>query len=185
MLSHTLARFSNGRRYCTGSLISADTILTCAHFFRAEPHNTYVWLHGRRFVAKDLHIFEGTDVAVVTLPTRMSLDDEHLPAIGPTPQPWAQTATLGFGGTDRRRDSYRIRRGRFLWPVPYMVSRDWKTHVRHGGQVFNVNAAVKGDSGGPVYVDGKIVGVQSMIMNPLGIDTHLSTIALVEHLNLQ
>ncbi|WP_018295496.1 trypsin-like serine peptidase [Corynebacterium lubricantis] len=185
MLTNTLVRITNGNRYCTGTLITPNTVLTCAHFFREEPHNTYVWVAGRRLVYKDIQFFAGTDVALLTLPTSISLDDDAYPELGSAPSPGAPTATVGLGGTHRRDGSYRIRAGRYLFPVPFSTSRDRKTKVRRGGMIFNINSAVKGDSGGPVFVNGKIVGVQSMITDPFNLNLHLATIALVGHLNLR
>ncbi|MHA2788965.1 trypsin-like serine protease [Corynebacterium sp. S7] len=185
MLTSTLVRITNGNRYCTGTLITPNTVLTCAHFFREETYNTYVWVAGRRLIYTDKKIFSGTDVALLTLPTSISLGDDSYPELGPAPRLGAATATVGLGGTERRDGTYRIRAGRYLFPVPFSTSRDMKTTVRRGGMIFNVNAAIKGDSGGPVFVDGKIVGVQSMITDPFNLNLHLATIALIGHLNLR
>ncbi|MHC2797800.1 hypothetical protein [Corynebacterium hesseae] len=47
------------------------------------------------------------------------------------------------------------------------------------GFVFNTIPAVKGDSGGPALVDGAVIGTQALILNPLGRNLKLATLALV------
>ncbi|WIM68832.1 trypsin-like peptidase domain-containing protein [Corynebacterium breve] len=180
MLPSNLARITNGSRYCSGVLCTPDTVLTCAHFFRDVSGTTFIWIRGKRLVYKELKIIPGTDVAVLTLPTRISIAPDELPTFGPSPLPGALTATFGLGGTTRSNSHFRVRHGRFFMRVPFAMSRDRKTKVRPAGWIFNHNAAVLGDSGGPVYSNGKLFAVQSMIMAPGGVNTHVATVALVD-----
>ena len=52
------------------------------------------------------------------------------------------------------------------------------TRVRPAGLVYANPPAVKGDSGGPVLVGGKVIGVQSLILDPRGINLRIATVSL-------
>ncbi|SER50439.1 Trypsin [Corynebacterium cystitidis DSM 20524] len=180
VLPTTLARITNGRTFCSGVLIDASTALTCAHFFRESRHNTYVWVAGVRRVPRDIELIDGTDLAIVHLPPITHVAAGDFPTFGSTPTLLTPTVTAGFGGTVRGRDSFRLRRGWFLARSPIAVSRGMATVVRPAGFILNANPAIKGDSGGPVYAGGQLIGVQSLIFTPAGINLRIATTALLE-----
>lgn len=46
--------------------------------------------------------------------------------------------------------------------------------------IFNTTPAVKGDSGGPVIADGKVFAVQSLILDPFGVNLGVATVSLID-----
>lgn len=182
VLPSTLVRITNGRKYCSGVLITPTEVLTCAHFFRDLRYHTYLWVAGLRRVPREIETIPGTDLAIVHVPTIAHVAPEDMPQIGPTPAPLTETVTVGFGGTTRGRDSFRLRRGLFLLRSPIAVSRGMATVARPAGFIFNYNPAIKGDSGGPVFADGRVIGVQSLIVDPAGVNLHVAATALLEPL---
>lgn len=116
-----------------------------------------------------------TDIAILHIRAFQHLDGATFPQRRPGARPsfGSPTITFGFGGRARRM---QVRQGRWLTTIPLAVSRGGQTVVRPAGLVFNRTAAVKGDSGGPVIVDGKIVGVQSLVLDPFGKNLHVATV---------
>ena len=171
-LNRSVARLSApGGGYCSGALIAPDIVLTCAHFFRERLHTgARVRIDGSVFPVDSLHILAGTDVALVRLPDRVEATPFEL---GPSPRLFARTLTLGYGGQAR---SVQARPGVYLGTLPVSWSRKRVTRVRPAGVVYANPPAVKGDSGGPVLVGGKVVGVQSLILDPGGTNLRLSLI---------
>lgn len=173
-LNRSVARLSApGGGYCSGALIAPDIVLTCAHFFRERPHAAArVRIDGSVFPVDSLHILAGTDVALVRLPERV----EATPLVlGPSPRLFARTLTLGYGGQAR---SVQARPGVYLGTLPVSWSRKRVTRVRPAGLVYANPPAVKGDSGGPVLAGGKVVGVQSLILDPGGTNLRIATVSL-------
>lgn len=82
--------------------------------------------------------------------------------------------THGFGG--RHRES-REKPGRVLAWTPFAVSRELRTFVRSGAVLLNTPAAIHGDSGGPVIMDGQVHALQSLILNPFGVNLHIATVS--------
>ncbi|MCG7235921.1 serine protease [Corynebacterium sp. ACRQP] len=172
-LNRTVARLSTLGGYCSGALIAPDIVLTCAHFFRERPlAGTQVRIDGSVFPVDSLHLVPGTDVALVRLPERIDVAPFVL---GPSPRLLSRTLTLGFGGQAR---SVQARPGVYLGTLPVSWSRKRVTRVRPAGLVYANPPAVKGDSGGPVLVGGKVVGVQSLILDPRGINLRIATVSL-------
>ena len=168
-LTRSVARLSApGGGYCSGALIAPDIVLTCAHFFRERPHTgARVRIDGSVFPVDSLHLVPGTDVALVRLPERI---DATPFVLGPSPRLFARTLTLGFG--------VQARPGVYLGTLPVSWSRKRVTRVRPAGLVYANPPAVKGDSGGPVLVGGKVVGVQSLILDPKGRNLRIATVSL-------
>ena len=173
-LNRSVARLSApGGGYCSGALIAPDIVLTCAHFFRERLHTgARVRVDGSVFPVDSLHILAGTDVALVRLPDRVEATPFEL---GPSPRLFARTLTLGYGGQAR---SVQARPGVYLGTLPVSWSRKRVTKVRPAGVVYANPPAVKGDSGGPVLVGGKVVGVQSLILDPGGTNLRIATVSL-------
>ena len=174
-LARSIARISiPGRGYCSGALITPDTVLTCAHFFRrADVRKVRVRIDDTTFAPVSAAPLPGTDVALVRLPERV--DAEPLP-VGPAPRTGRPTLTVGFGG---RAASPEGRPGRYLGRLPFSASRSFATRVRPAGLIYNNPPAVKGDSGGPVFAGGEIFAVQSLILDPLGRNLRVATVSLL------
>lgn len=174
-LTRSVARLSApGGSYCSGVLIDSDLVLTCAHFFaRRSWQSVRVRIDGSAFPVDRLHTVRGTDIALAHLPEKVEATPLEL---GPRPRPLARTLTLGFGG---KAQSLQARPGVYLGALPVSWSRKRVTKVRPAGVVYANPPAVKGDSGGPVLVNGKVVGVQSLILNPRERNLRIATVALL------
>lgn len=151
--------------------------MTCAHFFRdgvAEGDGYKVSGGFNRRVAA-VRTIDGTDMAVCLLEEPAPPRDLPGLAAG-TPAFRAAVTTWGYGGRARR---VQKRTGLFLFPFFRTWSVDFRTTVSPAGFVFNTIPAVKGDSGGPALVDDAVIGTQALILNPLGRNLGLATVALV------
>lgn len=175
MFPDALVRLSSRGAYCSGTLLAPDTVLTCAHFFRQYPDGVTVRSRGKIRTIRTVDIVPGTDIAVVRIRPFQHLQGASFPEVGAAPSPGQTTATLGFGGRARRP---QVRDGRWLTRIPLALSRTGSL-VRPAGFVFNRTPAVKGDSGGPVLVGGVIVGIQSLIVDPFGCNSHLAVVNLL------
>ncbi|WP_246818721.1 serine protease [Corynebacterium sp. HMSC074C01] len=175
------------RSYCSGVLIDASLkpctqqatrlVLTCAHFFRdgldKADHYKVSGGFNRRITA--VRTIDGTDMALCLLDT--PAPPRNLPGLAhSTPSFRAPVSTWGYGGRARRAQK---RTGLFLLPFFRTWSVDFLTTVSPAGFVFNTNPAVKGDSGGPALIDDAIIGTQALILNPLGRNLKLATVALI------
>lgn len=91
-----------------------------------------------------------------------------------------KTATYGFGGNSAEANA---KPGTVLFPTPLSISRGGVTFVRPAAIQINSPKAIKGDSGGAVlaarHKDGQLCinAVQSLILDPLGINFGLATVA--------
>ena len=169
----SVARLAAPGGYCSGVLIAPDIVLTCAHFLaRRGWAGVRVRINGSAYDPAHVHVMRGTDIALVRL--SKPADAPVLP-LGPMPRPLARTLTLGFGG---KAQHVQTRPGVYLGTLPSAWSRNRQTSVSPAGLVVANPPAVKGDSGGPVMADGKVVGVQSLILDPLGVNLRLATVAL-------
>lgn len=181
MSSAITVRISSGRSYCSGVLISpglqaaahtrTDLVLSCAHFLRGRTGPIKV---GRAQVLGAVRI-PHTDLAVLRLDTPAAPAD--LLRLSTSPAPWlSPTRTEGFGGGARR---VQQRHGRVIAHLPLALGRNLRTLVTAAAILHNRPKAIKGDSGGPVIVDGEIVAVQSLISDPLGHNLGIATVAQV------
>ncbi|MCQ4624747.1 trypsin-like peptidase domain-containing protein [Corynebacterium sp. CCUG 65737] len=178
MFPASLVRISSGAAYCSGTLLDPETVLTCAHFFREHPTGATVKAHGAIRTIRQVRAVPGTDIAIVTVRPFRKLSAETFPRIveGAAPRIGTPAVTFGFGGRARRMQA---RPGLWLGTIPMAMSRSRATRVRPAGLVFNTKPAVKGDSGGPVMVGGRIVGVQSLILDPFGKNLRVATVNLL------
>lgn len=174
---HLIARLSYPGSYCSGVLVTPRTVLTCAHFFRGVDRLVTIDVAGTRRRAKDVETVPGTDVALVEVAPVKIPDDIAFPVLGQAPERFSHTATFGYGG---RLSHPAARDGRYVSSLPFAVSRNLRTLVKPAGIVFNATPAVRGDSGGPVLAGGKVFAVQSLILEPFGINLGLATLALLD-----
>ena len=160
--------------------VSTPLILTCAHYFRTAPLNSFN-IRGRGFRSRldAVRVINGTDIAIARL---------HRPApprklLGVGSQffyPGMKTATYGFGGN---ASDVAAKPGTVLFPTPISISRGGETRVHPAAVQINNPKAIKGDSGGAVlaerHKDGqlRINAVQSLILDPFGINFGLATVA--------
>lgn len=185
----TTVRISEpGGTFCSGVLIAADLnaypqartrlVLSCAHFLRKHPCPFQVSAPGmsdNRLV--DVRCQKFGDLAVGLLETPAP-PRELMALSSRRGQLWrTPTCTSGYGGGETQ--DLKQRYGRILWPVPWAFARDFSTHVRGGATLWNHPKVVRGDSGGPVCQGEEIIGVQSLIMDPLGVDLGLATASQV------
>ncbi|MBA4504413.1 S1 family peptidase [Corynebacterium sanguinis] len=177
MRTHLVARLAHPGGYCSGVLLSPTTVLTCAHFFRGVDRLVNVYVAGTRRRVKDLEVITGTDIALATVSKVRVDDDTVFPTLGTAPPAFAHTATFGFGG---KLSHPAARDGRFLSTLPFALSRNLRTVVQPAGVIFNTTPAVKGDSGGPVIADGKVFAVQSLILDPFGVNLGVATVSLID-----
>lgn len=184
-------RISTGPRYCSGMLVAPDLnasdepvstplVLTCAHYFRTAPLNSFN-IRGRGFHGKldAVRVINGTDIAITRL--RRSAPPRKLLGVGSQFfYPGMKTATYGFGGSSAEANA---KPGTVLFPTPLSISRGGVTFVRPAAIQINSPKAIKGDSGGAVlaarHKDGQLCinAVQSLILDPLGINFGLATVA--------
>lgn len=161
--------------YCSGTLLGPEIVLTCAHFLlTADAAAVRCFVAGASHRVRAIELLTYTDIAVVHL-ARPVEAFQMFPQLGPRPRPFTPTVTFGFGG---RATQPAARVGRFLISLPIAVSRAGATVVRPAGLI--ASRAVKGDSGGPVVAGGRVVAVQSLILDPLGRNLGLATVSLID-----
>ena len=164
----------------TEEKISTSLVLTCAHFFRTAPIGAF-YVRGRGLNRKlqAVRTIDGTDIAIALL--QAPAPARELLGVGTQSiYPGMKTATLGYGGNS----TYAVEKhGTVLLPLPISYSRGFETRVRPAAVQINTPKAIKGDSGGAVLSmrDGDaqptIHAVQSLVLDPLGINLGLATVA--------
>lgn len=175
MLPNVLVRISARGAYCSGTLLAPDVVLTCNHFFREHAGGATVRIGSKVRTIRSVEPVHSTDIAVVYTRPFRHLRGADFPELGDAPQIGTPTVTLGYGGRAKR---LQARDGRLLTPLPVAISRTGSL-VRPAGLVFNRTPAIKGDSGGPVLAGGKIVGVQSLIVDPFGRNSHFAVVNIL------
>ncbi|APT92534.1 hypothetical protein CPHO_06125 [Corynebacterium phocae] len=181
VLNEPYVRIVAGKKYCSGVFISPDfqpsegssrLVLTCAHFFRDLPAVPRVAARGGTIAA--VRQIDGTDMALVLL-SRPG-PRTRLPGLASVPpQLGAPLLTHGFGGGAKK---VQTRSGVLVMPVPFAIARRTYTRLRHALIAFS--PAIKGDSGAAVEHNGAVVGIQSLVFDPLGTNLHIATIARVD-----
>jgi len=131
-----------------------------------------VRIDGSAIAPTSIRLSRDTDIALVRLPH--PVDTPVLP-LRFEPRPLSRTLTLGFGG---KAQAVQSRPGFYLGSLPISWSRSGATKVRPAGLVYTNPPAIKGDSGGPVLARGKVIGVQSLILDPRGVNLRVATVAL-------
>lgn len=159
-LPDTIVKLRAGRETCTGFLIDAHTVITAAHFLRGKEGRISVIAQGKTYYSKAYKKIDATDVAVVRLQQSVKCE-RYYPIAATNPRLLAQTHTIGFRG----KKSARSVRGRYLCPLFFSTNTTFETRIRRAGIVFSHPPALPGDSGGPVFCEGEIVGIQSLVFN--------------------
>lgn len=172
MFPDVLVRISARGAYCSGTLLAPDLVLTCNHFFREGSGSATVRVGTKIRTIRSVEPVGGTDIALVRTRPFQHLEGADFPTLGGPPSVGIPTVTLGYGGRAKR---LQARDGHMLLPLPVAISRTG-SFVRPAGIVFNRTPAIKGDSGGPVLAGGKIVGVQSLIVDPFGRNSHFAVV---------
>lgn len=173
-----IARLAAGGGYCSGTLISPDEVLTCAHFFVtrvSHASEVRVSVAGAERRGAEVRVAPYTDIALVRLDSPVE-QPSAFPSFTTRARPLAPTVTFGFGG---RAEHPHARAGRYLGSLPLAASRGLHTVVRPAGFAFNPTPAIKGDSGGPMLIDAKIAAVQSLILDPFGTNLRVATVSLI------
>ncbi|MCX7539829.1 S1 family peptidase [Corynebacterium antarcticum] len=179
-----VVRLHRGGRYCSGFLTTPEILtgaindegvtpaqitspvrfaLTAAHFLTPgeAPSRIRVSGPGFRGTVSDARVVVGTDIAVVKL-DRPAPVPSLLPVASAVPPVFSSTITYGYGG---RMLTAPPRRGLLLARVPFALSLNLRTRVRHAAICVPTgrDQVVYGDSGGPVLVDGEVAGLQSLL----------------------
>lgn len=181
-------KFSQNRSYCTGTLIHddlapasnrpTDLVLTCRHYFRDRSIEDRIRVRSGNFFTSTVADWAGipaSDLAIVRMAKPSPPRDLPGLATG-RPRLFSKCTTHGFGGGAREAVE---KPGRIMGFLPFSFSRDRATVVAHPALTYNTPIAVKGDSGGPVIVDGEIAAVQSLVLDPFGRNVGVATVSMV------
>lgn len=171
---------STNRTTCVGSVIGHNqtgaVVLTVAHFFdHVLPEDTRLSLDatGTHRRAMRVETIPGTDLALVVTNARFSAElRPYYPPLSAAPlRPFTRVLTVARNPIP----------GTVVTPVCVGLGTRMRIRVRRGALVApDLGRKVHlGDSGSPVLAEGHIVGVQSLVFNPFGVNTGLSTIACV------
>lgn len=181
-------KFTQNRSYCSGVLIAddlapataqaADLVLTCGHFFRGRSVDQNIRAAGGALFTStvaDWASIARSDLAVVRLADATPPKD--LPGLAHRrPRLLSTCTTHGFGGGRR---TAAAKAGRVVGYLPFSVSRDMGTLVAHPALTWNTPRVAKGDSGAPVFVDGDVAAIQSLILDPFGRNLGMATVGMV------
>lgn len=170
----TIVQLRAGRETCTGFLIDARTVITAAHFLRGKEGRIAVNSLGKTQYTKSYVKIRSTDVAVVRLKQAIECD-RYYPIADHNPRMFSATHTIGYGG----KKIARTLRGRYLFPMFFNVNTTFQTRIRRAGIVFSYPPAIPGDSGGPVFVNGQVVGIQSLVFNLKKLNLGIATISML------
>ncbi len=181
-------RFLQHGSTCSGVLIAddlapaaaraTDLVLTCGHFFRDRGLEPAIRAaSGPLFTSTvaDWASIGGSDLAVVRLAD--AAPPKELPGLAHRrPRPLSACATHGFGGGKRVAVA---KPGRVVGWLPFSVSRDLRTIVAHPALTWNSPRVIHGDSGAPVFVDGEVAAIQSLVLDPFGVNLGVATVGMV------
>lgn len=155
------------RFFCSGTLVGPTTILTAAHcLFDAEgrritARRLVFAVDGRVFDVDASSVMRGyapgsdgpwEDAAVMTIGRRP--DVAPIPIAAAPPEPGALALVVGFGVTNAANGAGFGTRRAVAVALDVITERELLYSSNDGGPCF-------GDSGGPVVVDQRVVGVTS------------------------
>ncbi|MCQ9370234.1 hypothetical protein NQ024_03040 [Corynebacterium sp. 35RC1] len=159
----------SGTTYCFGVLISPTKVLTVRHFLRELPPGLPILVGTQRIRATPIPGTEVSDLVVLRLSRPIQLRR----------YPYVSTRWLLPGMRISMVSQKGLLRGIAVLMWPLQLSRNWRTRTYPSVSVVHNRKAIKGDSGSPMLQGWEILGLQSMILDPAGINIGLATCALV------
>lgn len=158
---------------CSGVVVAADMVLTAKHFLQNKvPREVVVRGEGFSCGVSGWIDIAGTDVSVVRLAEVVDVA-LVVPVSARVVRVGMQVVSFGFGNSSEPKYGVVVAR------LPFAFSQTLGNRVRHAVVVSQRNPAVRGDSGGPVFVAGELVGLQSMITDPFGYNLGFATVAVL------
>lgn len=166
---------------CDPVTAQATHVITAAHFARHITHASVSspLVNG---VARDFYVVPGTDIAIGKLNAPAPLCE--LVPIAPRARLGQKVVSAGFSDQARVPAHSLVPRlvfSRVLGKLPWFATYDLRTRARHGAVLLPMGLqwARRGDSGGPILSSGELVGIQSMVVMPLGVPVGLAAINLL------
>lgn len=181
-----------GNRHCMGVLLSNTVVLSARHFLRGLPSTATPPTSGKDALPRIIVERSCMLGAASTRPSRSK-------KVRASPIPNSATSDLVLLRLDEPIDAPRYPRlggpllpgvridmpsqkgwlrGRCLFVWPIHIARNMRTIAIPSATVVHNRKAIKGDSGAPVLRGWEVVGIQSMITDPFGINLGLATTAL-------
>ncbi len=181
-MPYGLVKLRSGHGFCSGVRIAPNFVLSAKHFLRhALPRDIQISApcdtgHSACEIAGWIGI-PHTDIAVVKAPlagTPGFADVAVVPLSSRSLRLADRVISVGLGsGTPD------IKPGRVLGVLPFALGKNIHTRVRHAALLAQRHPAIRGDSGGPILIDGAVYALQSMILEPFGRNIGCATVAQV------
>lgn len=180
-MPYGLVKLSSGTGFCSGVRVAPTIVLSAKHFLRhtlpREIRISAPFDNVDSFCTISGWIgIPHTDIAVVAAP----LPDDHsftnvatVPISSTSLRLADRTISVGLGGASA------IKPGWVIATLPFACGKNIHTRVRHAAVLAQRDPAVRGDSGGPILIDGKVYALQSMILEPFGHNIGCATVAQI------
>ncbi|MDO5098914.1 MAG: serine protease [Corynebacterium sp.] len=155
-----VTRIVTGNRFCTGVAVAKHWVLTAAHCLAAEPGQSYSITTGNTFTGHtylgDSHyVAPHSDVALIRVPEGLNLESyAEVAEVMPTEDSRGEVYGWGTGT------------GEILHTAQTTIKNTYRIDAYNGGYFFVVEndspaVTLPGDSGGPVFYEGKVIGVNA------------------------